>query len=250
MKAKSIKGKTPEEIRSALEQSMADGFTPTLAVVFLAEEKNLDFVISLLTEKNIKIFGSSSGTNFSDGDVQPGQSGAAVLLLLDLDPKYFRLEIRGAEAGTTKQKAQQIAKAGLSAFKKPAFLIVSGGLTADGDDIIEGIEDLCGQGTTIFGGLAADNLKVQRTYVFSNNEVTDLGLVSLILDEEKIALNGVAVGGWKPVGIDRVITSSNGNIVYTIDNEPALEFIKRYAGLNELDMKNGLNFILASNFQL
>jgi len=250
MKAKSITGRSIEETRSALEQSMADGFTPTLAVVFLAEEKNLDFVISLLTEKNIKIFGSSSGTNFSEGDVQQGQSGAVVMLLLNLDPKYFRLEIRGAGAGTTIEKAEQIAKSGLAAFKKPAFLIVSGGLTADGDDIIDGIENVCGKGTTIFGGLAADNLKVQRTYVFSNNEVTDLGLVSLILDEEKIALNGVAVGGWKPVGIDRVITKSEGNVVYTIDNEPALEFIKRYAGLNQLDMKNGLNFILASNFQL
>ena len=34
MKAKSIKGKSPEEIKAALEQSMADGFKPTLAIVF------------------------------------------------------------------------------------------------------------------------------------------------------------------------------------------------------------------------
>ena len=34
MKAKSIKGASPEEIRSGLQQSMADGFTPTLAIVF------------------------------------------------------------------------------------------------------------------------------------------------------------------------------------------------------------------------
>ncbi len=35
MKAKSIKGNSPEEIKTALEQSMADGFQPTLAVVFI-----------------------------------------------------------------------------------------------------------------------------------------------------------------------------------------------------------------------
>ena len=37
MKAKSIKGKTPEEIKSALTESMADGFKPTLIdFVFIA----------------------------------------------------------------------------------------------------------------------------------------------------------------------------------------------------------------------
>ena len=38
MKAKSIKGKSSEEIKSALQQSMADGFKPTLAIVFLIYE--------------------------------------------------------------------------------------------------------------------------------------------------------------------------------------------------------------------
>ncbi len=36
MKAKSIKGKTTKEIEVALEESMADGFRPTLAIVFIS----------------------------------------------------------------------------------------------------------------------------------------------------------------------------------------------------------------------
>ena len=36
MKAKSIKGRTTEEIKTALNESMADGFKPTLAIVFLS----------------------------------------------------------------------------------------------------------------------------------------------------------------------------------------------------------------------
>ena len=35
MKAKSIKGKSTEEIKAALTQSMADGFKPTLAISVL-----------------------------------------------------------------------------------------------------------------------------------------------------------------------------------------------------------------------
>jgi len=35
MKAKSIKGQSPEDIQAALHRSMNDGFTPTLAIVFM-----------------------------------------------------------------------------------------------------------------------------------------------------------------------------------------------------------------------
>jgi hypothetical protein len=55
MKAKSIKGKTPEEIKSALNESMADGFKPTLAVVFLSMSQDRNSVVKLLDEKGISI---------------------------------------------------------------------------------------------------------------------------------------------------------------------------------------------------
>jgi hypothetical protein len=42
MKAKSIKGKSPLEINTALEQSMADGFKPTLAFVFISIKNEID----------------------------------------------------------------------------------------------------------------------------------------------------------------------------------------------------------------
>ncbi len=36
MKAKSIYGKSPEEIKIALQQAMADNFKPTLAIAFIS----------------------------------------------------------------------------------------------------------------------------------------------------------------------------------------------------------------------
>jgi hypothetical protein len=247
MKAKSIKGKTAEEIKEALEKNMADGFQPTLAVVFMANENERTAVTELLSQKGIQIFGASTGDNFTDGEIE---SHTIVILLLDINPAYFQLEIKGADEGTIKEIAEQIGKSALTKFKKPAFLVVSGGLAVDGDEIIAGIESACGKGTTIFGGLAADFLRMQRTYVFNNDKLCDYGLLALILDEEKISLSGMAVGGWKPMGMDRTITKSNGNVVYSIDNEPALDFVSRYAGLKDLDTNNALNFLISSNFQL
>jgi hypothetical protein len=67
MKAKSIKGKTAKEIKEALEKNMADGFQPTLAVVFMANENERAAVTELLSQKGIQIFGASTGDNFTTG---------------------------------------------------------------------------------------------------------------------------------------------------------------------------------------
>ena len=247
MKAKSIKGKTTEDIGAALKKSMADGFRPTVAVVFIADDSEQKNIVKLLSSKEIQIFGASTGDNFVDGEIE---SHAIVILLLDIDRASFQLSIKGTDEGNTREIAEQIGKAALNKFKKPAFLVVSGGLLVDGDEILEGIEKACGKGTTIFGGLAADALKMERTYVFTGDKLSDSGLLALILDEDKISLNGRAVGGWKPMGMDRIITKSNGNVVYSIDDEPALDFISRYAGMKDIDTNNGLNFLISSNFQL
>jgi hypothetical protein len=247
MKAKSIKGKNAAEIKTELEKSMSDSFEPTVAIVFLEADIAHDGICSVLSEKEIQIFGCSTGSNFTDGEIE---SGCIVVLLLSMDTKYFRVKLATSATGTVKEFAEDIAKTGLAAFSKPAFLIVSGGMAADGDEIVEGIENICGNDATIFGGLAADSLKMIRTFVFTNNQLSDHGLIALIVDEEKISLSGMAVGGWRPVGTDYIITKSNGNILYTINNEPALQFISRYAGIKDFFGDNMANISLSANFQL
>ena len=247
MKAKSIKGKNAAEIRAALETSMTDGFNPTVAIVFLESELSHEEICSVLSEKGIQIFGASSGSNFTDGEIE---TNSVVILLLEIKQEYFQLKLVTAEKGKTKDIAEEIGRAGLAAFRNPAFLIVSGGIAVDGDEIVDGIENVCGKGTNLFGGLAADSLKMIRTYVFTNDKVTDKGLIALILDEEKISLSGKAIGGWRPVGIDHVITHSNGNILYTIDDEPALQFISRYTGVKDFFGPEISNVIFSANFQL
>jgi len=75
-------------------------------------------------------------------------------------------------------------------------------------------------------------------------------LQRMILDEDKINLSGKAIAGWRPVGIDHIITHSNGNILYTIDDEPALQFISRYTGIKDFFGTDISNVILSANFQL
>jgi len=47
---------------------------------------------------------------------------------------------------------------------------------------------------------------------------------------EALQVNYGSVGGWDPFGPERVITKSQGNILYELDNKPALELYKTYLG--------------------
>ena len=56
--------------------------------------------------------------------------------------------------------------------------------------------------------------------------------MAIIIDEDKIDIKGIATCGWKPIGIAKTVTRSSGNIVYTIDDKPALDLVIKYLGLD------------------
>jgi hypothetical protein len=81
MKAKSIKGKSAEEIKTALQQSMADGFAPTLAIVFLSVKQDRSAVSNILGEKGIAVFGATTNGEFIDENT--GQGTIAICIRID-----------------------------------------------------------------------------------------------------------------------------------------------------------------------
>ena len=127
MKAKSIKGNSPEEIQSALQQSIMDGFKPTLAIVFASIKQDIQSICDILDKQDISIFGATSCGEFIDGEIS---YGAIAILLLDMKKTDFKILIENYEG----RKEEEVAKAmGLSAlenFKNPLFLISNSGVVA------------------------------------------------------------------------------------------------------------------------
>ena len=70
MLAKSIQATTSEEIKIQLENCIADGFNPTLALVFLSALDELKNVINLLDAEDIAIFGATTSGEFTDKGVE------------------------------------------------------------------------------------------------------------------------------------------------------------------------------------
>ncbi len=232
MKAKSIKGNSTEEIKSAFLESI-DGFKPTLAFVFLSIKQDRDAISAMLDAEGINIFGATTTGEFIDGDIG---AGSIAILLLDMNPYYFKILLEDYNGKETGPVTKAMMKAALQEFTNPAFILSHGiivpeGLTI-GEPIIRSMEEVAGTGATIWGGVAGDDFIFKESFVFTNKKSLVEGIIMLVLDADKILVKGQAASGWKAVGTEKTITKSIGNWICEIDNQPAAEMVLKYMGLN------------------
>ncbi|HRE36875.1 MAG TPA: FIST N-terminal domain-containing protein [Chitinophagaceae bacterium] len=237
MKAITIKGKSSLDIQSALEQSMADGFNPTLAVVFISLKQDREAICSLLNNHRIQIFGTTTSGEFINSEIS---EGGIAIMLLDLDPAFFKMVFLETNAGSAYEVSKQLGETGRTSFDQAAFIVASGWLHTDGEQIIRGIEEGYQKEPAIFGGMAGDDLALSGPVVFTYGKSSITGLVALIFDSDKVEVTGIATCGWKPIGITKTVTKSEGNVVYTIDDQPAFDLVIKYLGLNTDEM-NAIN---------
>jgi hypothetical protein len=248
MKAKSIKGKSAEEIQSALQQSMADGFTPTLAIVFLSLGKHIEAVSGILHDNGITIYGATTHGEFIDEEI--GKETIAILLL-DINRDYFTVMLEEFPEKNYREVTQSMAKKAMEKFATPAFLIAASNMETDAELLLFGFADIVGKQVNVYGGMAGDNFTFTEQYVFTNGKSSTRGIVAVVLDEEKIKIEGVATCGWKAMGTEKTVTKSEGNRLYTIDNVPVLELTKKFSGIENVSKENNaLAMEIATNFPL
>ena len=85
MQAKSVKGKTLNDIEEAL-RALPTNFKPTLAFVFLSVSQDRNAVAEMLDQFSISVIGATSNGEFID---EGYEQGTIAILLLDIDPNYF-----------------------------------------------------------------------------------------------------------------------------------------------------------------
>ncbi len=251
MISKTIKANSTEAIIKEIDHATCDGFKPTLAIVFLSVKQDCNTISNILDKRNIVIFGATTSGEFINGDIE---EGSIVMMLLDMNPAYFKLEFLETTKQTAFADAKKLGATGKEAFNNPAFIIATGGVSLDGEHIVNGIIQGFGQPAsmpdkevTIFGGKAGDDLVLEAPLVFTNRKNKDNALVSLIIDEDKIDVRGIATCGWKAIGTAKTVTKSKANIVYTIDDKPALDMLLKYLGIEvKFDVKKEIVSLLSS----
>lgn len=235
MNVRTIKAKSVQETKDQIAQYKKEGFSPTLAIIFASVSFDLSSLCETFNENNIDLFGCSTAGEILNSEVF---ETSIVGLLFEINKDYYQLHCSEHQDNTIFEMGQTAGTFAKNCFPEPALLIASGGVTNDAQQIVFGLKSGVGEETPIFGGLAADELTLKGTFAFWQNGVTSDGIVTLVLDTEKITVEGLAISGWQAIGAINTITKAEGNIVYTINNEPALDvFIKYFGYFDSLEVK-------------
>jgi hypothetical protein len=137
--------------------------------------------------------------------------------------------------------AERLAKAGLA-----HVFVLSDGLQVNGSALVDGLRAGLPEGVAITGGLAGDGARFANTAVCVDGPTPSRQVVAVGLHGTALRIGYGCAGGWEPFGIERRITRSEGNVLYELDGEPALDLYKKYLGPHAAGLPaTGLLFPLA-----
>lgn len=129
-------------------------------------------------------------------------------------------------------------------------LVLSDGLKVNGSDLVRGLTQHLPDRVTVTGGLAGDGERFGETLAFWNEAPEKETIAALALYGKRLKVGYGSLGGWDPFGPERLITRSEGNVLYELDGRSALELYKLYLGEHAEGLPaTGLLFPLSLRFK-
>jgi hypothetical protein len=138
---------------------------------------------------------------------------------------HSRVENAGDSRAAGIRLAKELAGPGLK-----AIFILAPGVDVNGSEIISGITSVVGESALLTGGLAGDNGAFKQTWQMHDELCSDRLLVGVGFYGEGLDISHGSFGGWNSFGPARLATCVEGNVLYELDGEPALNVYKRYLG--------------------
>lgn len=111
-----------------------------------------------------------------------------------------------------------------------AVMVFAPGVGINGSALVAGMSSVLGGGVLISGGLAGDAGAFEQTWTLDNAGPASDRVVAVGLTGDDLVVRHGNFGGWKAFGPTRKVTRSVSNVLYELDNEPALTVYKRYLG--------------------
>lgn len=203
---------------------------PELVFVFggnsaLKDQARFDEINSWYPKSNI-IRASTAGEIYKTEVSDDSLSLAAV--------KFEKTEIKFSEAIIDKpEDSEMVGKKLASGLPKEGLVhvvVLSDGLFVNGTSLVKGLLSELPKSVSVTGGLVGDGARFKETLVGLNKIPEQKNLVCVGFYGDKIKIGYGSLGGWDSFGVPRTITKAKGNILYELDNKPALSLYKEYLG--------------------
>ena len=109
-------------------------------------------------------------------------------------------------------------------------LVFCDGTRINGTELVKGIKESLPSDVTVTGGLAGDGGFFKKTLVGLNRNIKPGNIVAIGFYGENLKISHGSMGGLDSFGPDRLVTKSDKNVLYELDDKPALDLYKRYLG--------------------
>ncbi len=142
-----------------------------------------------------------------------------------------RLELATSDitAGSSRSAGAEIGSR-LASDDLTGVLVFSSGLDVNGSELAAGLNASLGDGMPITGGLAGDGDRFERTWVFVDGAPVEGAVAAVGLAGPALSFGHGSKGGWDIFGPSRLVSRSEGNVLYELDGKPALALYKQYLG--------------------
>ncbi len=108
--------------------------------------------------------------------------------------------------------------------------VVSDGQLINGSELVKGLNTLKNNKIAATGGLAGDGYDFTETLVGLNQEPSNGNIVAIGFYGDRLKVGFGSKGGWDAFGPERKVTKAEGNLLYELDGQNALELYKLYLG--------------------
>jgi len=109
-------------------------------------------------------------------------------------------------------------------------IVLSDGSVVNGSDLVLGLRNAAPHGVQVTGGLAGDAQEFERTLIVYGSEALAGHVLAVGFYGESLRMGFGSLGGWDPFGPERLITRSEGNVLFELDGRSALDLYRKYLG--------------------
>lgn len=133
------------------------------------------------------------------------------------------------DVGESSQAGKELADSLLEDDLRGLF-VLSEGLQVNGTRLIEGLNQVLPRSVVVTGGLAGDDDRFEQTWVLEDGIPRPGTICGVGFYGDAVGIGYGSKGGWDMLGHEREVTSSEENVLYELDGQPALDIYKRYLG--------------------
>lgn len=174
-----------------------------------------------------KIIGCSSAGEIAGHQILDHSISVAIAKFEHTPIKIVKKEIKQIEESFA--TGEFISKELIKEDLKNIF-VLSDGLHVNGSELVKGLNTVGDGNIIITGGLAADGSRFKDTWAIFNGEIVKDNVIGVGFYGNRIQVGHGSRGGWDIFGPERRITRATNNVLFELDNKPALALYKEYLG--------------------